>query len=106
MIISVINHTGHLSDEEVQAAVRAVNRQSATTSSPIESSVRGSDALEGRSPGAPKTMDLPGHARRRGALPSGTRPTSGTRSGYHERNNEGISYGFVFTKIARDLGES
>ena len=104
MIISVINHTEHLSDEEVQSAVRAVNRQVADDFEPYWS-LGARLRLEGRSPGAPKTMDPP-DMRGDAVLYLWDQADVKDAIGYHERNNDGIPYGFVFTEIARDLGES
>src|SRR5258705_4929639 len=97
VIISVINHTEQLSDEEVQAALRAVNRQVADDFEPYWS-LGARLRLEGRSPGAPKTMDPPDM--RGDAVPYlWDEADVKDAVGYHERNNDGVPYGFVFTDI-------
>lgn len=104
MIISAINHTEHLSDEEVQAAVRAVNRQVQDDFEPYWS-LGARLRLEGRSPGGPKTMDPP-DMRGDAVLYLWDQADVQDAIGYHEANNAGIPYGFVFTEISRELGEA
>jgi hypothetical protein len=103
VIISVINHTDHLLDEEVQAAVRAVNRQIDDDFEPYWS-LGARLRLEGRSPGSPKKT-LPPDMRGDAVLYLWGQADVKDAIGYHERNNAGIPYGFVFTEISRELGE-
>lgn len=105
MIISVINHTnGQLRDEEVQVALRAINRQISEDFEPYWS-LGARLRLEGKSQAKPSKqnlMDMRGDAiiylwsdsDVEGAL------------GYHARNNQGVPFGFVFTEISKRLGES
>lgn len=105
MIISVMNHTnGQLSDADVLHALRAINRQIAEDFAPfwhMQATLR----LEGRSSAkaAPqRTSDM------RGDAVLYLRDTTDVQDalGYHERNNQGIPYGFVFTGLSAALGES
>lgn len=106
MVISIINHTnGTLSDEEILQAIRAINRQIKQDFEPYWS-FGANLRLEGRSGKKPQTQrleDLRGDAviylwnevdEVKDAL------------GYHDRNNRGIPYGFVFTEISKELGEA
>ncbi len=105
MIISVINHTtGQIEDEELECAIRAINRQVREDFEPYWS-FGATLRLEGRSEKKPATKtlaDLRGDAiiymwnesDVKGAL------------GYHEENNRGIPYGFVFTELSAKLGEN
>ena len=105
MIISVINHTnGTISDEEVQGTLRAINRQIREDFAPYWS-FGAQLRLEGRSVERPSEIDL---ADMRGDailyLWDDVNVTDAL--GYHNRNNSGIPYGFVFTELSRSLGES
>jgi len=105
MIISIINHTnGKISDEEIQVAIRAINRQIAEDFEPYWS-LGARLRLEGRSQEKPGKTDL---ADMRGDavlyLWSGSDVDGAL--GYHDTNNRGIPYGFVFTEFSKELGES
>ena len=102
MLITVINHTT-IPDEEVQETLRAINRQLAEDFEPYWS-FGGTLRLEGPAgskPDSNTTAELRGdaviylwdEADIEGAL------------GYHDHNNRGIAYGFVFTEISREIGE-
>jgi hypothetical protein len=105
MRLSVVNHTrGLLSDEEVQTAVRAVNRQIAEDFAPYWN-VSGTLRLEGISSGGPRaddTIDMQGEA----ILYIWDEADVPDALGYHEANYRGIPYGFVFVDIATELGEN
>src|SRR5262245_66161464 len=104
MIISIVNHTnGKVTDEELQTAILAINRQIAEDFTPYWS-LTATLRLEGRSAAAPdsaQAADMRGDAviyvwddtDVEGAL------------GYHFHNNRGIPFGFVFTSVAEKLGE-
>jgi len=105
MIISVINHTnGQISDEELQGAIQAINRQIAENFEPYWS-LGARLRLEGRSGKKPSKTDL---ADMRGDavlyLWSGSDVPGAL--GYHDSNNRGIPYGFVFTALSKQLGEN
>jgi hypothetical protein len=105
MIISIINHTnGQLSDEAVQSAIRAINRQIAEDFSPywgMSAKLR----LEGKSgtkPDAQRASDMRGDA----VLYLWNEVDVPGALGYHEHNNAGIPYGFVFTELAEEVHET
>lgn len=105
MIISVVNHTSTtISDEEVQTVVRAINRQLQEDFRPswgIDATLR----LEGRSGLQP---DRQGVASMRGdaVIYLWDQADVPGAIGYHDLNNRGIPYGFVFTELSAQLGES
>ena len=104
MLISVVNHTSTtISDEEVQAAARAINRQLQEDYRPawgIDATLR----LEGQGGAQPDKQTV---ASMRGDaviyLWDGSDVPGAL--GYHDRNNRGIPYGFVFTALSAQLGE-
>jgi hypothetical protein len=104
MIISIINHTnGQISDEEVHVAVRAINRQLREDFEPYWS--MGAELrLEGRSgkiPSKTTIADMRGDA----VLYLWDNVDVEDALGYHDANNRGVPFGFVFTKLAQELGE-
>jgi hypothetical protein len=105
LIISVINHTnGELGDAEIHHALRAVNRQIACDFEPywsLDATLR----LEGRSAKAPDEKD-PRDMRGDAVLYLWNEENADAALGFHEANNRGIPYGFVFTALAKALGES
>jgi hypothetical protein len=103
VIISVINHTDQLLDEEIQAAVRAVNRQINDDFEPYWS-LAARLRLEGRSPGSPNKSQPP-DMRGDAVLYLWDKADVKDAIGYHEKTNSGIPYGFVFTEVSRELGE-
>ncbi len=104
MFISVINHTnGKLSDEKVQRAIRAINRQIVEDFEPywgLGARLR----LEGKSGTSPQTQDL-ADMRGDAVLYLWDKADVADALGYHEANNQGIPYGFVFTEISKQIGE-
>ncbi|MCP9450219.1 MAG: hypothetical protein NNA21_09185 [Nitrospira sp.] len=105
MIISIINHTnGKVSDEDVQEAIRAINRQIREDYEPywhIGAELR----LEGRSGKKPSTQsiaDMRGDA----VLYLWDSMDVDAALGYHDLTNRGVPYGFVFTEVAKQLGEA
>ena len=104
MIISVINHTsGKVSDEELQVAIRAINRQIAHDFEPYWS-VSAALRLEGRSTETPDKMQLQ-DMRGDSVLYLWDRVDVEDALGYHDTNNRGIPFGFVFTELSKKLGE-
>ena len=103
MIISIINHTsGHLDDEAVQAAVRAINRQIREDFEPywhFGAELR----LEGKSGKRPSQSlsDMRGDA----VIYLWDKTNADDALGFHDKNHRGIPFGFVFTKLAEALGE-
>lgn len=104
MIISIINHTnGTISDEELQAAIRAINRQIKEDFEPYWS-LGATLRLEGKSGKMPRKqsiMDMRGDA----VIYLWDKIDVDNAIGYHDKNNQGIPYGFVFTELAKKLGE-
>ncbi len=104
MIISVINHTtGQLSDEEVQVVIRAMNRQIAQDFEPYWS-LGATLRLEGRSgqqPDVESPIDMRGDA----LIYLWDDVNVNNALGFHDRNNRGIPFGFVFTKFSQEMGE-
>jgi hypothetical protein len=105
MIISVINHTnGKIKDEALQHAIRAINRQIEEDFAPYWS-LGATLRLEGRSsntPGKQSLADLRGDA----ILYLWDKVDVEDALGYHDSNNRGIPYGFVFTELAKQLKEN
>ena len=105
MIISLINFTnGAISDEEVQAAVRAINRQIAEDFEPYWS-FGASLRLEGRTGTKPSKTAL-ADMRGDGVIYLWDGKDIDGALGYHETNLRGIPYGFVFTELSRELKEN
>jgi len=105
MIISIINHTnGQISDEEVQTAIRGINIQIKQDFEPYWS-LGATLRLEGKSTSSPSKQNL---ADMRGDaviyLWSGSDVPGAL--GYHDQNNRGIPYGFVFTQLSAQLHEN
>ena len=105
MIISVINHTnGKITDEELQHTLRAINRQIAEDFTPywgLGATLR----LEGRSGATPKKQDI-ADMRGDAVLYLWDKTDVDDALGYHDANNSGIPYGFVFTELTEKLGEN
>jgi len=105
MIISVINHTnGRLQDEQVQAGIRAINRQITEDFEPYWS-LGAQLRLEGRSGPQPTKQALP-DMRGDAVLYLWDKADIAGALGYHDRNNAGIPFGFVFLDIIEKYGES
>jgi hypothetical protein len=104
MIISLINHTnGLLTDEELQVAIRAINRQIAHDFEPYWS-LGAELRLEGRSetkPSRHSLADMRGDA----VLYVWDEIDVDDALGYHEKNDRGIPFGFVFTELSKELEE-
>lgn len=103
MIISIVNLSG-IADAEVQQAIRAINRQLQQDFAPywgIQASLR----LEGKSQTSPDKLGLP-DLRGDAVLYLWNQVDLPDAIGYHDANGRGIPYGFVFTDLAAQLGES
>src|SRR5438874_4161395 len=105
MIISVINHTnGQISDEQLEVAIRAINRQVREDFEPYWS-LGATLRLEGRSgkkPGKQGLADMRGDA----IIYLWSESDVPDALGYHDKNNRGIPYGFIFTELSAQLGEN
>lgn len=105
MIISVVSHTnGQISDEELQAAIQAINRQIAEHFEPYWS-LGARLRLEGRSGKTPSKTNL-ADMRGDAVLYIWSGSDEADALGYHDMNNRGIPYGFVFSSLAKQDGES
>ena len=105
MIISVINHTdGKISDEAVQTAIRAINRQIRYDFEPywgLGATLR----LEGRTSARPRTQsiaDMRGDA----VIYLWYGHAVDDALGYHNTNNGGVPFGFVFMELSKKLDEN
>ena len=104
MNISIINHTnGKISDEELQTACRAINRQIKEDFVPYWS-MSATLRLEGRSAEEPDKIQVP-DMRGDAVLYLWDKSDVKGALGYHFQNNRGIPFGFVFTEIAQSIGE-
>jgi hypothetical protein len=104
MIISVINHTnGKILDEAVQVAVRAINRQIREDYEPYWH-IGGELRLEGKSGAKPSKQSL-ADMRGDAVLYLWDAVDVEDALGYHDANNAGVPYGFVFTALAKQLKE-
>jgi len=103
MIISIINRSHRLKDEQVQNAIRAINRQVAEDFEPYWSfgaTLRLEGAVGAR-PDKQTLADLRGDA----ILYLWDESDVEEALGYHDANFRGIPYGFVFTELCRELGD-
>jgi hypothetical protein len=104
VLISVVNHTDTtISDEEVQASVRAINRQlqeDYRSAWGIDATLR----LEGRG-GLQPDQQVAASMRGDAVIYLWEGSDVPGALGYHDRNNRGIPYGFVFTQLSAQLGE-
>jgi hypothetical protein len=105
MLISIVNHTsGKLSDAQVQDAVRAINAQMAHDFKPywhIGAELR----LEGSIGKDPDDTTLP-ELRGDAIIYLWDDVNADDALGFHETNAGGVPFGFVFTELSKELGES
>ncbi len=103
MIISIVNFTDSLQDEEVQRVIRAINRQIAQDFEPYWS-MGATLRLEGH--GNTEDRQAPQELRGDAIIYLWDKAADVPNAiGYHDRNNKGLPYGFVFTDIAKKVGE-
>lgn len=101
MIISIINLTrGQIADEELQRAIRAINRQVAQDFEPYWS-FGATLRLEGSATDRP-TEQHPADMRGDAVLYLWRHADADDAQGYHDANDCGIPYGFVFTDLKLD----
>jgi hypothetical protein len=103
MRISVINFTA-IKDEDVQEVIRVINRQIREDFEPYWG-FGGLLRLEGKSTFRPR-MQNPPDMRGDAVLYLWDDINEDGALGYHEANFRGIPYGFVFTVLSMQLGES
>jgi hypothetical protein len=103
MIISIVNFTDSLNDEDVQQVIRAINRQIAQDFQPYWS-MGATLRLEGH--GDTEDRQSPAELRGDAIIYLWDKAADVPNAiGYHDRNNSGLPYGFVFTEIAKEVGE-
>jgi hypothetical protein len=104
MIISIINHSnGVLTDADIQKVIRAINRQIKEDYEPYWS-LGATLRLEGHTAQKPEKQsaaDMRGDA----VIYLWDKSDVEGAIGYHDLNNKGIPFGFVFLDIAAELGE-
>ena len=103
MLISVVNLSAEISDEEAQLVLRAINRQISEDFQPYWG-MSGSMRLEGRAGEAPQRENPP-ELRGDAVVYLWDEADVDGAIGYHEENDAGLPCGFVFTQIAQDIGE-
>lgn len=104
MIISVINLSKEVSDEDLHVVIRAVNRQIADDFQPYWS-LGAKLRLEGHSAAKPDELALP-DLRGDAVLYLWDEVDVDDALGYHDANARGIPFSFVFTQLAKELGEN
>lgn len=100
MIISIINFTTGKTDDEVQDAIRAVNRQIAEDFGNYWH-LDGVLRLEGES-GSQPTPQTPVNMRGDAVIYLWDN-VNANYLGFHDQNNRGVPFGFVFTDLAESL---
>ncbi len=104
MIISIINHSnGKLSDAVIQEAIRAINRQIKEDFEPYWS-LGATLRLEGHSSANPNKQSL-SDMRGDAVIYLWDKSDIDDAIGYHDINNRGIPFGFIFLDIAKELKE-
>lgn len=104
MIISVVNQSRHIQDDELQAAIRAVNRQIHDDFAPYWS-VQATLRLEGRATTQPDRAGVP-ELRGDAVLYLWDKVDLPGAEGYHQANARGIPFAFVFTELSKQLAEN
>lgn len=104
MLISLINRSGRYSDEEVLPVVRAINRQITEDFEPYWSfgARLRLEGPVGKKPTAESLADMRGDA----VLYLWDKVNLKDALGFHDKNNRGIPYGFVFTELSENLKEA
>ena len=104
MIISIVNQSGSISDAELQTVIRAINRQISDDFLPYWS-FGAMLRLEGKVASQPDKNSLP-EMRGDAVIYLWDKTDMEGALGYHDKNARGIPYGFVFTQLSKQLGES
>lgn len=104
MIISIVNRSKTISDEQVLNAIRAINRQIREDFEPYWS-LGATLRLEGSVGEQPDKLKLP-EMRGDAILYLSDKADVANALGYHEANFRGIPYGFVFTELCKKLKEN
>ncbi|MFS8978238.1 hypothetical protein PO002_27630 [Cupriavidus necator] len=104
MIITVINQSRKIADKELHPVIRAINRQIREDFEPYWS-LGATLRLEGKSTTVPDKLALP-DMRGDAVLYLWDQVDVEGALGYHDMNARGIPFGFVFTELAKQLGEN
>jgi len=104
MIISVVNQTnGEISDADLLAAIRAVNRQIADDFVPYWS-MPATLRLEGTRLDQPRA-NAAGVIRGDAVLYVTSATSKNDPEGFHDRNFRGVPYGVVYSQMSVDMGD-
>jgi hypothetical protein len=103
MIVTVVNLSKHIEDDELQQVIRAINRQIREDFEPCWS-IRAELRLEGKSTKDPDRVSLP-ELRGDAVLYLWDKIDLPGAEGYHQANARGIPYGLVFTELSKQLAE-
>jgi phospholipase C len=103
VIISIVNRSAKISDEELQCVIRAVNRQIAEDFEPYWS-FGARLRLEGAI-GRKSRRETPSELRGDAILYIADKADVKEAKGYHDSNALGIPYGFVFKEVSDALNE-
>jgi hypothetical protein len=103
-IVYFTSNNGKIQDEELQATIRAINRQIAEDFEPYWSfgATLRLDGRSGKQPDKQNLVDMRGDA----VIYMWDEVDADDALGYHDRNFSGIPYGFVFTELSRKVGEN
>lgn len=103
MIVTVVNQSRHVADDELQRVIRAINRQIREDFGPSWS-LSAELRLEGRAGKQPDRVKLP-ELRGDAVLYLWDKIDLPGAEGYHQANARGIPFGFVFTELSKQLAE-
>lgn len=104
MLISIVNRSNSISDAELQTVIRAINRQIKDDFEPYWS-FGATLRLEGAI-GSKPDKNAPAELRGDAIIYLWDEVDVDGAVGYHDTNARGIPYGFVFTKLSKELGEN
>ena len=104
MIISVVNHSTTVTNEQLLEAIRAINRQIKEDFEPYWSfsATLRLEGANGKKAYKAKLTEMRGDA----ILYLADKPDVSGALGYHDKNFRGIPYGFVFTDLCKKIGEN
>ena len=103
MTISVLNFSDHISDADLQTAIRSINRQIFYDFAPywsLSAQLR-LEGCSGTKPSKQNPVDMRGDA----VIYLYEKTTVKDALGYHDQNHRGIPCGFVFPTISKQAGE-
>ncbi len=104
MIISIVNRSRRVRDDELLRVIRAINRQIAEDFAPYWS-FGATLRLEGRAGRGAADLNALSELRGDAVIYLADDTDVEGALGYHDKNARGIPYGFVFTALSGELGE-